>query len=290
MSPEETAQFIFTRIFDRDRAVGGNSLEATGTPGSGKTSLNLHFTDIIREKYPDEIMLWRDLVESPIQFVRAPKWKVFVESTLDFRIYDRGDGGREVAIPYETFEEVPHVSYDPNINEDREAFKENQDRKTQQDDIFRRIYKKFEGSCLNVIYFSVESHWIDLMRYARNTPEWVDFFLDEYEDIFPGANRGELWWRVEWAKNNIKQTRKGFVNLYANTQGKGDVDWRIRKKIGNWAYLFGALPDDESPVEKKYARHLRIGQGWLDLGHYKYGKFKFKAYPVADEMWEARLS
>jgi hypothetical protein len=290
MTPEETAEFIFKRMFNRDKAVGGHSLEITGIPGSGKTSLNLHFHDIIAENYPSELMFWRDLVEAPAQFTRAKKWQVFVENGVNFQVRDKNDGGRRIDVPHQIFETVPHVSYNPQIQEDVEKFKENQDKKQLQDDIFGGIYKQAKGSMLNVIYFSAESHWIDFMRYVRNTPEWVTLFWDEYEDIFPGANRGELWWRVEWAKNNIKQTRKGFVNVFANTQTRGDVDWRIRGKMGSWAYLFGALPDDDSPIRKKYARHLRLGQGWLDLGHYKFGKFKFDPYKVTDEMWEVRLS
>jgi len=290
MGPEETAKFIFQRLFDRNKSVGGHSLELTGIPGSGKTSLHLHFYEIIKKRYPDERIFWRDLVEAPVQFVRTKDWQLFAEEGMNFRIIDRNDDGREIDVPRITFEEIPQVSYEPQIADDKKKYKENQELKQQQDDIFRKIYKKAKGGRLNVIYFRTEAHWIDFMRYVRNTPDWVTFLWDEYEDIFPGANRGELWWRIEWAKNNVKQTRKGLVNLFVNTQHKGDVDWRIRSKIGNWAYLFGALPDDESPVKKEYARQLKVGQGWLDLGHYKFGKFRFDPYPVNNIMWEVRPS
>lgn len=285
-TPDETGKEILERIIQRKVNPGGMATELTGAKGSGKTSLFLNLAEIFSEKYPNELLIWREALESPIQFIKFPNWSLYVEENTNLRILDQNDGGRELNIPYETFEPLPVVSYDvQKMEKDKDFFKENQERKRQQNEIFSKLCRVMRKGRLNVVYFSKLQFWIDLLRYLRSVPKWQTLFIDEYEDLFPSYNIGELWKRIEWTKNNFKQIRKGLVNVFVNTQAKTDVDWRIRVKMDVWGYLFGAVPDMVSPVKKGAVANLSIGEAWLDWGRSHYGKINFLPYEASEDIF-----
>lgn len=282
-TPEEIGKEILERIIQRKVNPGGMGTELTGAKGSGKTSLFLNFAEIFSKKYPKELLMWREAVESPIQFIKFPHWNLYVEEGVNLRILDQNDGGREMNVPYKTFEPLPEVSYDTQkMEKHRDLFKENQERKRQQNGIFSGLCRMMRGGQLNVVYFNKLQFWIDFLRYLRSIPKWQTLFIDEYEDLFPSYNIGELWKRIEWTKNNFKQIRKGLVNVFVNTQAKTDVDWRIRVKMDVWGYLFGAVPDMVSPIKKQAVSNLNVGGGWLDWGRSLYGKINFLPYEAKE--------
>jgi len=286
---EQVGEIIFDKILSRDPHVGGHGTEVLGAQGSGKTSFLLHLADIFTKRYPDEILFWRESVETPVQFTRFPKWRIFVERGLHFRILDKLDGGREIDIPYETFDTLPVVSYNRQKLRDPEFFRKNQENKEIQDDIFSTICSRARGGELTVLYFKEEFSWVDLMRFLRTRPKFQTLLLDEMEEIFPAATKEELWHRIEWAKDNFKHIRKGLVNLIGNTQDTTDIDWRIRRKLQIHIYLPGAVPDRRSRVIKKAMSVLKPGEAYMDWCWTLFGKINFPAYRVTDSLWEVRL-
>lgn len=289
---EEKGEMILEFLLTHKKNPGGSAAEATGAKGSGKTSLFLHIAEIFTKRYPKELLFWRDSIETPLQFVRYPKWDIFVEEGFKFTIRDKNDGGRIVDIPYKMFNSLPMISYDQQkLDSDADFFKMNQAQIQIQNDIFKDLCKDARGGRLSVVFFKRENSWIDFLRYLRGRPDWQTLFLDEYEDIFPYYNTGDRWRQIEWTKNNLKQVRKGLVNVWTNTQTRTDVDWRIRKKMDVWIYLFGAVPDNDSPLVRQAVSSISPGQGYLDWGRSQYGKMKFSPYPLHEDIfWEARWS
>ena len=131
-------------------------METVGPQGSGKTSLGLHFADRIMEKFPEEILFYRDSVESPVQFNRLNKYQIFCENglRLKFRDYSSND---YFYIPVTVFNG------------------------------FAELYEKAKPGQLNVVYFIHEYTWIDFLNYLRRHMHkgsgWKSVFLEEYEDV-----------------------------------------------------------------------------------------------------------
>lgn len=267
---------IIQRIKDRSVNPGGNGVEFVGASGVGKTSLFFNFIEDFASN-DNELMFWRESMDTPIQFVKFPRFEIFVEEGLNLKIVDQNNGGQALDFPYKKFESVPQISYKVELENDPdpEALEENQRNKGRQDEIFESICKRADPGKLNVIFFNRRFTWIDFIRYLKEVPHWHDVFIDEYEDVFPFSNRGEEWHRIDWAKKNLKQIRKGLVNLFCNTQSKSDVDWRVRKKMTIWGYMPGGVPDKDSPIKKEAVRSLDVGKVYLDWKRSNYGKIDF---------------
>ncbi len=285
-TPEERGKEILEMIKQRKINPGGLSTEFTGAKGSGKTSILLNFAATFTKKYPDEIQIWRDLVNFPLQFIKFPKWRIFVEGGVDFKIVDKNDEGSEVNIPQRAFGKLPTVSYDVlELEKNPVKNRDNEEKKQQQNHIFAKLLGMMHGGQLNVVYFRRMQSWMDLLRYLMTVPRWQTVFIDEYEDLWPRYSTAELWKTIEWAAGNLKQIRKGLVNLHVDTQSRTDVDWRIRNKMDVWGYLWGATPDMVSPVNKWAVSNLERGEGWLDMNRSHFGKINFLPYESDEKLF-----
>lgn len=274
----EVGYEIIDKIRDRNVNPGGNAVEFVGASGSGKTSLFFNLVeDFARNEQENELMFWRESLDTPIQFVKYPKFDIFVEKGMEIDILDQNNDGQVIDFPMKKFGHVPKINYKVELeNEpDTEDVEDNEEKKREQDEVFEKICKMADPNRLNVIFFKRRSTWIDLIRYLKEIPTWHDVFIDEYEDIFPNQNSGDEWWRIEWAKKNLKQVRKGLTNVFGNTQSTSDVDWRVREKMTIWGYMPGGVPDKKSPVKNGAVRGLEIGQAWLDWKRSDYGKINF---------------
>jgi hypothetical protein len=249
---------ILKRIFQRDKTEGGVSLETVGPQGSGKTSADLHFLERIRDKHPEEILFYRDSVESPVQFNRVDKWRIYAEegTTLKFRDYTTNSYFDVSVTPFCDFED---------------------------------LYNKAEPYVLNVIYFKKEYTWIDYLNYLRRHMHrgngWKSVFLEEYEDITPQYAGGKQWIKNLLYSKNAKNIRKGLVSTFANTQAKSDVSYFIRNKLMMRSYLNGSKVDDTSPIEQRAVDKLHIGEAMIDFGS-RFGKFTHKAFPPTKKIFE----
>jgi len=242
---------ILKRIFKRDKAEGGVSVETVGPQGSGKTSFDLHIAMKIMKKYPDELIFYRDSIESPVQFNRIDNWRIYAEEgvTLKFRDYSTN---RYFDLPVYTFKN------------------------------FDELYDIAKPGLLNVVYFKKEYTWIDFLNYLRRHMHrgsgWKSVFLEEYEDISPQYAAGTGWTKNLIYSKNAKNIRKGLVSTFANTQSKGDVSHMVRSKLMIHSYLRGSTVDDNSPIDQRAIDKLDIGEAMIDYGS-NFGKITFRAFP-----------
>jgi len=249
---------IRNRIFNRNKAEGGVTIETVGVQGSGKTSLDLHLAEITRRKYPKELIFYRDSIESPVQFNRVDNWQIYAEegATLKFRDYDTN---KYFDLPVITFKD------------------------------FNDLYRKAKFKTINVVYFKKEYTWIDFLNYLRRHMHrgsgWKTVILEEYEDIAPQYAGGKRWRKNLLYSKNAKNIRKGLVNTFANTQSKGDVSHFIRSKLMMRSYLRGSKVDDVSPIEQRFIDKLKIGEAAIDYGS-NFGKITFNPYPPKDPIFE----
>jgi len=247
----EEGEKILKRIYQRDKSEGGVSLETVGPQGSGKTSMDLHILTKVREKYPEELIFYRDSVESPVQFNRVDDYKLYAEQgvTLNFRDYDTNS---YFDIPVTVFNDFEH------------------------------LYNIVDPYTVNVVYFNKEYSWIDFLNYLRRHMHrgsgWKSVFLEEYEDIAPQYASGKWWRRNILYSKNAKHIRKGLVNTFANTQAKADVSHFIRNKLMMRSYLYGSKVDDISRIDQGLVDKLNIGEAAIDFKS-RFGKITFKAFP-----------
>lgn len=244
------AGILLDRIFQRDPSQGGIFVEATGAQGSGKTSLLLGFaTKIIRDN-PTELVLWRESANCPCQWNKFDgEVRILVEKKYKIKIRRQDDRSIAHDIEVRYFEG------------------------------FVQLFTMLKPGCLNVLYFREASSWVELLKQLVMTPGFKSIFWDEYEDLLPEHSSGIIWKTNATFSQVIKQVRKGGITLVCATQSNSDVDFRVRKKLNMWIYMYGAKLDSQSPITPAAIHSLRIGSAWIDSGHVFYGQFVFKAFP-----------
>jgi hypothetical protein len=247
---------LLDRIFQRDPSQGGCFVEATGAQGCGKTSLLLGFaTKIIRQR-ADEIVLWRESVNAPVQWNKFDgEVQILVEKKYKIKIRRQDDRSIAKEIELHYFEG------------------------------FEELFSLLRTGCLNVIYFKEGFTWVDLLKQLVMKPGFKSIFWDEYEDLLPEHSSGTQWKKNGEFSNVIKQVRKGGITLVCATQSNSDVDFRVRKKLNLWIYMYGAKLDAQSPVSVGAIHSLRIGSAWIDSGHCLFGQFTFPPFKPKKDIY-----
>jgi len=258
----DEAKKILTRRIERDPSHGGILSLTVGLQGEGKTSQLLHEAKIIMGRHPNEIIIWRDSLESAAQFNRiGDNWQIFAEEGINLSFRDLTSGG-DLKIKYETF------------------------------DNFNKLIDKDMGGGmlkpqqLNVLYFKYEYTWIDLLHHLRECPGWQSVFFDEIEDVIPYGVSGKAWKKNKLFSDNAKNIRKGLVNMFGDTQNISDLDWRFISKVMMMVYLKGSKVDPRSQVKQVAVNKLNLGSGFIDWGFGSFGKIKFPAFPPRNPVFE----
>lgn len=240
---------LLDRIFKRDFSIGGSFTECTGSQGCGKTSLLLGFAEKIIRTYPGELVLWRESIDCPAQWNKFNgEVRILVEK--NYKITIRNQVDRSIAKEIE-------IIYFEGLDE---------------------LLSLLKPSCLNVIYFEMGYSWVDLIKKLIVKPGFKTLLWDEYEDLLPEHSSGIVWKKNGEFSNALKQVRKGCISLICATQSNSDVDFRVRKKLNSWIYMYGSRPDSMSPISLNAIHSLRIGAAWIDSGHCLFGEFTFPAY------------
>lgn len=247
---------IYTRVMQREVSEGGVILEVLGVQGSGKTSLLFSIAEEIMERYPKELVFFRDSYLSQCQFNRFEKWQIFSDNGVGLRFRD---------IAHDTFVDLPITRFDS----------------------FKTLLSKAQPQQLNVIFFKNNYRYIDFIQFLRLYKGWQTLIIDEYEDIAPLRCKGKQWKKNEELSNEFKQIRKGLVNLFCDTQRSSDIDWRVRSKIMCHVYLYGSRVDRMSPINQGAVNSLPVGKLFIDYGHALYGKGSFNPFPPVDPVLEA---
>ena len=253
---ERMGEFIDNElIMSRRLSDGGCTTEILGPQGTGKTSLMLSYAKRIMEDYPDEIIIWKDSYQSQCQFNRLDNWSLFAQEGVDLVFKD--------------------IYKNELINMPVVFFKD-----------FNDLSHKVEPQQLNVVYVNDDTiDFIRLINFFRRTKGWQSIFIDEYKDIAPlnaSGIKNELIGALGSEMSNI---RKGLVSLFANTQSKSQIDWRVRDAWMVNTYLAGAKKDKYSSVYQNAINGLEKGSAWASWEG-KFGRINYPAFipkePVMD--------
>jgi len=268
---KKTEEILQRRLL-RDESQGGYCSLTIGPPGCGKTSHLLYEAELFMDEYPEEIVFFRDSTLSAAQFNRVKKWKVFVEKGCKVRFRNLTSGGTS-DIPFVVFNNLSDL-----IDQDNGR-------------------GLVEPGFLNVVYFSDDYKWIDLMSHLRNTVGWQDVFIDEIEDIIPlnpakreGENKNIRNEKNIKFSNEAKQIRKGLVNLCCNTQAEDEIDWRFKRKLNFYVYLRGARVNPKSKVWQSWVNKLDLGECIIDYEFRSYGMSTFRGYPPKKPVYEVIIN
>jgi hypothetical protein len=252
VSPKaKMGEFLLNKIFERDADKGGMVTEITGISGSGKTSLALGMATQIIKNNPQELVFWREAVNSPCQFNKIGDdigYQLLAEKRYHLKALEITNGMKKAPLEIRPFRGV------------------------------QELIKISKPGMLNVVFFQDLYKWIDLVMHLRLLGKWCTLIWDEYEDIVPQRSKGVAWERNDILSQNIKQLRKSGISLIMNTQSNMDADFRVRSKIMCWVYCYGARVDALSPVTERAIHGLHIGQAWLDHGRSLFGEISFPPF------------
>lgn len=264
---DEIGKHLYEIIMTRDYARGGYLLECAAVPGSGKTSLLLSLYEDTIERYPDELVFFRDSYNSQCQFNRVEKWHIMAEKGVDLRFLQTPTMN-EHTLPVTVFEALetkdPMYYYKP-LNEFGFDYSE--------------LINKAKKGFLNVVYLKNQNNWRWVIRFLRLYPYFQTILFDEYEDLVPQRSKGEQWRVNEHYAYELKHSRRGCLNEGFDTQHPGDADWRVRSKFMLHAYLRGSKVSESSPVDQGPINSLPVGKMFIEYGNALYGKGSFDPYP-----------
>lgn len=248
--------YLWKKIFERNRDYGGYMAYLQGSMGTGKTSLCLCVADQILEKFPQEIVYWREPPLVNCQFVKLhakEKARILCDREYPLQLCEvQPDGYVPVNDGYK-------IVYFSGVKQALSLSKPNR---------------------LNVIYFHPDRlyNWVEIINHHKLDGRWETIIIDEAEDIFPNRCSDKQWHHNERLAMTAKEVRKAHINLFFNSQSKADCDWRVVNKRNLTFMCRGTPHDTESPVTKKALSKLKVGQCYIDLNHAEFGRINFKPY------------
>jgi len=238
---------ILKRIHIHNRNDGGVYTLTTGAQGSAKTSVLLSFTDYTILNHSDEKIFWSECYEAPLQIFKLEenKYKFFAFKDLPIKFRDRNNKLEPLNLPVIRFND------------------------------FQDLYDKAETGIANVIFFGNRLIWMDFIRFLRNTGEWSHVFIDEFAEVCPAYQSGNMWKNIGLFANSIlKDIRKCMINLHTNTQTAIGIDDRIVKQAMINIYLPGAIAIKSRRVKQKAIDNLKSSSKYGNEAYIEYsGKF-----------------
>ena len=243
---------LWNKIFERKIFFGGYLVGLFGIMGSGKTSLMHQMAKRIIRENPDEIIFWRESLNSPLQAANFPgEFQVLCERRYPVKIMQ--------LLP----NSMKRSDLEPRLFTG-----------------FNELMRLVKPGMLNVVFYDKPWMWIKLMDKLKQRASWQTIFVDEMEDITPERARGKEWDMNNVFTTSIKEIRKSRVNLIYNTQNSMDVWHGVINKTMIHFYLYGSRSNEFSPVFKAAIQNLKVGSGWIDYGHSLFGLINFKpVYP-----------
>lgn len=254
---------VLQALTERDPALGGHTLLATGKTGSGKTSWLLHHWRRLREyNGNNEKFFWRGM--NLVQWTKIPDWeqdkvKLFAEDGLTLEFWDQTG----------PIEDQPEIEYFSS---------------------FQKLWDKADTGDFNVIYLPEATDFMDFLDWLVNEPRkgWATLMLDEVEDVAPDDAGGELWGKVGKFKDALKQCRKSLTSCYGATQTISEFHWKARRKIGYFLLCPGSPAVSETRVwqrsidalEDHQIKNIEVGQAWLAAKNSNFNKISFPGYPT----------
>jgi RecA/RadA recombinase len=204
---------IWENLFDRNLNFGGFLINIVGLQGSGKTSILHHAKARIMREQPDEVIIWREPANKPLQVI---------------------NNGEDVQILYDAATPITLKEMTPDGLKDSHRYA------LHKFSTIDELYTKLKHGVVNVIYMNNQRKWVRLINRAVMSPGWYSIFIDEAEDIFPAYSKDAMWIMMERFGSSVKSVRKGLVSMWLDTQNESDLDYRISTKIMVSIYLYGS--------------------------------------------------
>lgn len=242
------AERILKRIIHHDSDNGGVYVEVTGAQGAGKTGAMLGFMEQIMTFYKKEKIFWSSSYKAPLQFLKLGEDKfdkiVFLVKKDSGVVFRNRKTGKLIPLDVKEFTD------------------------------FDDLYRKAEYQKCNAVFFGNRFEWMDFIEYLRSVFEWSHVFIDEFGEVAPSDQSGEMWSKIKQFSEVVKEVRKCDVNLFTNSQSATDVDYRIRKKIMIKIFLPGASADNKSRIRQSAIDNLMQDPINGNFGYLEYsGKF-----------------
>jgi len=234
---------ILKRVHVHNPDYGGIFSEATGAPGSAKTSVLLSFAKYTIIHFPKEKIFWRSSYDSPLQFFKIGKdnYNIMIKRGSNVVFRDRDKKLAHLDLNHTLFDE------------------------------FDELYEKAKPGKINAVFFGDRLEWLNYIDWSRGIGEWAHYYIDELGDVAPSFTRGDMWRKVGDFANVLKDVRRCMMNIHTNTQSTKDVDYRVRAKIMLKIFLPGAVVDGTTRVRQRAVDNLmrdpeKGNQAYLDMG------------------------
>lgn len=229
---EKIGEQILYRIHRHDYEKGGIFTLTTGAMGQAKTSVNLGFCDYTINHHPTEKVFFSECYDSPIQVFKLQNRDKIVfhcKDDEDFKFRNRMND-------FKPFKGVPIKRFVG----------------------FHDLWEQAEPGMVNVVFFGNRMYWMDFIHYATKiSTSFSHFFIDEIAEMCPAYQSGMLNDKIgDFGFRILKNIRKNWINIHANTQTTSLVDWRVRAQVMVSIFLPGARTGRRNRVWQKAIDNL----------------------------------
>lgn len=264
--PQLEARNILSAIHRHDTAHGGFFIAVTGGMGQFKTGTLLLFMEHVLDNYPNERVFFSEVCEAPLQVIgKIPKRKIqfFVQEGSGIRFRNRDTN------KFENLKEKTFTDFDD-------------------------LFQQSETGVINIPFFKNRMDWMDFIAYLRKPNEWLHVYIDEFSEIAPALEGGEILTRIKEFAKTCRDIRKCMMNVMFNTQIVNEIDWRITQKISCRIYLPGArVPNKGTRVYQYAVDNLRKNEkkgncAWIEMpGMFGLTRFEKFYEPLKGYHYEA---
>ena len=261
VNPAIEGQRLYNLLYEKyDFNYGGAVVGISGAQGSVKTTVCLDLSEKKLDCHPEELIIWRETLKSPMQCQRLLRYnyQLYVEKGYDVKFIETGTQKQL----------YPDVKYFDSVED-------------------------FYGMCsyglINVPFFSSKKSWTDVIDICNiDSSRWTTVFLDEKEGLYyAGANNQteERWW--DWMQKSgevVKECRKSHTSVIGNYHDENLIDHRVSGKFMFYLYGFGAIVNaSRSRVKQSMVDGCKMGEFCIAQGRNRFGKIGIKQfYPSVD--------
>jgi len=226
---KEESKAILKKILVHDEDLGGSFVSVTGSPGSSKTSVMLTMMRYLTKYQPKDKIFMSETYRAPLQCFNECNGeglpiKLWVQEGSGVIFRDRNKRLKKINLPHETFKD------------------------------FKDLYYRAPRGVVNVVFFGDREQWRDFMGYLTGVGEWVDVFVEEFQEICPLLS--SLSKKLKPFIDTAKDFRKCRMNVVFNTQSIVEIAWPLVRKIQINIYLPGAQPLKWSRIQQKAIDNL----------------------------------
>lgn len=278
----EGQRLLYNRLLKHDFNQGQPSSLIMGQPGGCKTAVSCHICEYFINNHTDDKIFWRSALNAPVQFVKLPKWHIYIEKHSGIRFFNRRTG-QDITDKLKRKKQLTEF------------------------DGFDDLYNRAKPGVCNGVFFK-DLHlegikkdqgtiqWFRFIRFLLNKFDWCQLFFDEYQEMVK-ANQGErMFYEIDQHSDDVSSARKTHVGVHANCHQTAEIDYRVLPSFMMTMQLYGSRLYKHNMVNKHALATLpepneREGAyAWIAEGNH-YGIVNFpKIYKLTkDNQYAARI-